>query len=232
MSDTNVVESERPKFNKLQVMLLAYVEQKFWETGHIVSPDAVAKPLNIPVNLVTELWTDEVSKALQSRGLPVGSELPDGLLTPKQIALVNMLVNTHDKASIRQKLKDVGVSSQQYSAWLRQQAFKEYLVKRSGQVLGNAMPTADLKLVELVEGGDLNAIKFINELTGRYNPKIQVDFNVNSVLVQIIEVLSRHIEPALLKIIADEIEMVTTGQLNRANQLGPVVETTMIERAS
>ena len=206
----SVPEPEKPKFSPFQIAILALCEQKYWETGMVPTQAYAAKLLGTTEEKVVAVWNEQMEGALKSRGIEY-KEMTH-LLSPKQLDVANRVLNTHDKKSLRQKLQEAKVSSQQYSAWLRQPAFHEYLATRATHTLKTSLVSADLKLTELVEGGDLGAIKFINELTGRYNPKITVDVNVNQVLTQVVEIISRYVEPAVLTRIADEIDAVMSGK--------------------
>lgn len=191
-----------------EVKILTLIEQRFWETGFLVSNEKVAETLAIDEKHVKKAWTKEDFRAaLMARGIDLEPEKTTEVLTPQQVLVVNMLMNTHDTQSVREKLQLAGVKSQTYHAWLRQPAFQSYVKKRAEAVFGAAESTAFLSHVKAMEDGDMNAVKLFYEMKGIYNPKVTHEFNVQSMLIRIVEVVARHVQDQdTMLAIASELE--------------------------
>lgn len=211
-----MTSSPSPSLSSLDVKLINFCDQVFWETGKVPTPDYLANTLDLSVTQVNKsLDKLQVQKALKARGLPpVGSQDPDGpaLLTTKQLILANLLMNAHDKRSVRQKLEEVQVSSQQYHAWLRQPGFANYLRKRAEYHFAAADATAYEALVKNIEDGDTQAIKLFFEMRNIHNPRLKAaelkkQSDIATVVRQIIQILSKHLadSPEKLLKISDDI---------------------------
>lgn len=202
---------ELPKLTDSDIRVLSYVEQLFWETGRVPSQAAVVEGLD-PLsslktrNLVKKAWEKErFRKALVERGLEFKTE--EKILSPKQIVLVNMLLNVGDKKSLRQKLELLKVTMIQYNAWLRDPAFHQYLTMRTEQLFDHSDHEAYKSLIEQVMNGDVTAMKLFFEMRGIYNPRVTVDVNIETVVYRLVEVVGKHVkDPQILQAIAHEVE--------------------------
>ena len=196
--------------------MLAFMEQIFWEEGSLPTDEVIAQNLGYEKVVIASVRKrDNFKAALKKRGieadmvdLPVGSRA----LNPMQIGLANIILNTHDKRTMREKLKTVNVSMQQFQAWLRQPAFRQYLQKRTEAMFEGADTIAYQNLIDAVSAGDLSAIKLFFEMRGIYNPKVQVSINVEAVIVNVVEIVSKYVTPETLHLIAGELEQVMAKQ--------------------
>lgn len=202
---------EPPKLSDAEIRVLSYVEQLFWETGRLPSQAAVVEGLD-PLsslktrNLVKRAWEKErFQKALEDRGLEFKTD--EKVLSPKQIVLVNMLLNVGDKKSLRQKLELLKVTMIQYNAWLRDPAFHQYLTMRTEQLFNHSDHEAYKSLIEQVMNGDTQAMKLFFEMRGIYNPRVTVDINIETVVYRLVEIVGKHVrDPQVLQAIATEVE--------------------------
>jgi hypothetical protein len=197
----------------LEVKILSLLDQRFWETGYVVSNDKVSADLRCSEQAVKKAWSKpEFRQALIARGVDLSPGESKDILTPTQVILANLLLNAHDKRSVREKCELVDVSSQQYNAWMRQTSFSGYLRKRAESAFAATDSVAYTALSNLVENGDFNGIKLFFEMRGIYNPKMQVEVNVELVVVRLIEIVARHVtDPLVLQAIAAEIETIELG---------------------
>lgn len=192
--------------DSLDVAVISYVDQLFWETGKIPSVEKVAAGLKLlPSKVKPVLEKPQVLTALKQRGVNFEQDIDSKVLTPKQVMLANILMNIYDKSSVRQKLKSLNISTQQYNAWMRQPAFRAYMQKRAEEIHSSADVDGYLELSRLVQEGDLSAIKFHFEMRGIYTPRQQIEVNVTSVIAQLLEIIQRHVtdKDTLIRIAAD-----------------------------
>lgn len=198
-----------------QLRVLAYIEQVFWETGYVPTNEKIANDLAINKTVVNRYYENpDFRAAAIARGVDIDPDKSTRALDPKQVLAANLMMNTLDKKNMREKLKMIGVTPQQFAAWKRQVPFQEYLKKRAEAVFDSSDPDAYLGLAKAVEAGDLNAIKFHFEMRGIYNPRLQIDVNVEHVLVRVVDIVSQHVTPEVLEKIADELEGVMGGQIS------------------
>lgn len=204
---------KRPVLSEQQSRVVAFIEQAFYTYGGLPTNDQISESLGITAGTVARYWQNEsFRQALLIKGIDLSPEASKGLLTPIQLHVANMMLNMHDKRSPREKLKEAEVTSQQYHVWLRQPAFQSYLRRRAEELFKASDSEAYLSLIETVRGGDTNAIKLFFEMRGVYTPRAQLDVNVESVMVRVIEIVAKHVQnPEIMQRIADEIEVLAVG---------------------
>lgn len=188
--------------------ILNFVEEHFWRTGEISSRERIREqfPSLTQLEVFNFYKNPDVIEAMEKRSLHVDFIKEDSTgLTAEQLLVANMVLNIEDPTSLRQKLKIAGVSMQKYNAWMRDSVFSSYLRQRAEAVFNNSDADAYLGLVKAVQDQDMAAIKFYFELRGIYNPRLQVDVNIQSVMVQVVEVITKHIDDKqkILDIAAD-----------------------------
>lgn len=208
--DTKVkeIEKKRPPLTEDEIEIMSYIEQFYWENGSIPTNEKLSQKLEIEEVKVRQAWLKEGFKqALINRGVTLVEKRKEGILTPTQIVLVNMLLNVGDKTSLREKLKLVNISQPQYNAWLRDPVFQGYLRMRTEQMFEFADHDAFKSLVQAVQDGDVPAMKLFFEMRGIYNPKVTLDINVETVVLRVVEIITKHVkDPVVLEAIARDVE--------------------------
>ena len=200
---------ESPSFTSEQIDVITCIEQLWWEHGQLPTDERVAERTGVSIESIKRYWKlDHFRTALLHRGVDINPERSAGLLTPIQLMLANMLLNTHDTRSVREKLKELQVSSQQYHAWLRTPAFQQHLAKRGEEMFKSIDWEAYDALAGAVRSQDVSALKLFFEMRGIYTPKKEIDINLDVVLVKVVEVIARHVhDPAILQAIANDMEL-------------------------
>ena len=202
-------KSVTPALNDAQAEAVALIEQTFWEHGSVPTAEFLSEKLGLNTQTITKYFNNPVFRdALVRRGVDLRQDSSRAILTPKQLLLVNMMLNQHDRRSIREKLELAEVSSQQYYAWLKNPAFKTYLARRAEDLFSSSDHEGYLSLLEVVRGGDVQGLKLFFEMRGKYTPKSQLDVNVESVIVRIVEIIGKHVQdPSILNKIANDIDV-------------------------
>lgn len=200
-----------------EVKVLNYVEQVYWETGLVPTPERVASDLDLSVGVIRRAYGNEIfCQQLSTRGIDsealitVGKVIKETkALSPKQILVANMMLNLHDPRSEREKLSLCKVSSQQYHAWLRQPQFQEFLRKRGEALFSSNDAFAYKALVKNVKAGDNKSLELFFRMRGIYRPEVSVNLNIEVVLQRVVEVISTHVkDPHVLQAIAGELESI------------------------
>ena len=129
-------------------------------------------------------------------------------LDPFFVMAVELLIDPIDKRSRTTKLKAVGISSKRFNYLLEKDEYRKYWDKKVATVLSQTKNFGDLALARNVDNGDLQSIKYYNELTGRYRGNDETVVNLMVLLGRMMEVLAKHVEPQILAVIADELDNV------------------------
>ena len=151
------------------------------------------------------LSTAEFVAAVKQRGVP-WDEM--GGLSSKQMMAIAVMTDPTNKKPPAAKLKSVGVEYGEYRAWLRQPTFSNYVKNVTEQMVGDHIADMQVALTNKAMGGDLNAIKFVYEMTGKYDPASREVIQLQAVIRMLLEVLSRHLatQPELMQSIAKDIQ--------------------------
>lgn len=199
--------------SQTQVEAVYWIEQKFWETGLLPSEEKLAEHLDVTLGTVKGWWLNATFReALVKRGVDLTPEQSSQVLLPLQLQAANIMLNVHDSRSEREKLNELGISSQKWMAWLRQPAFQEYLRKRAESMFSANDYKAFAALGAEAAGGDVSALKLFFEMRGIYNPRVQIDVNVEVVLARVVEIISTHVkDPLALQAIADDLDRLELG---------------------
>ncbi len=214
---------------------LNFLEQKWFEYGAVPTRDKLSEEGVDPKFFDSCFSKPEFRDAVLSRGISLrgldatvvydkkGRPRNPGrtkndwkklMLSEAQLAAANVILDTTDTRSQKKKLTDLGISTATWQSWLRDPAFQHYLRVRSENALHDNQHEAHLALVDRVKTGDINAIKYFNELTGRYVPQVnnkavakEVAHNFDmEFLVKILEIIQKFVQDSSLqRLIADEM---------------------------
>lgn len=194
-------------FNPAELELLNFIEQKYLMVGLIPTKDYCEQIGICSVSTYEAAFGRQAFRqALQDRGISWRADTirDEDVLTPEQMAAVNLVLDYSDKRTRAAKLKTIGVTTQKWNAWNKQGAFAEHITKRSEDSVGN-VSESHISLLSAVQSGDVSAIKLHYEISGRYNPRDQ-GIDVQGLLVTIISILQRLIpDPVLLSAISTEL---------------------------
>lgn len=208
------------------VDVLTYIEQCFWEDNNAIpTNEKVSEVTGVSLSTIRSYWENpDFRAALNARGVSFSNTSDSKALTFHQLMVANMLMSTGDPRSLREKLKSIDgvtITPQQVQTWMRQPAFQEHLRKRGEALYEGADHSAYKALVMAMERGDMKAVQLFFEMKGIYNPRVNVEVNVHSVLARVVEIIQINVkDPVTLQNIADGIDSILMGnvpaQLNAA----------------
>lgn len=140
----------------------------------------------------------------------IKTEAESAILDAEQVAAISLITNLVDNRSNNSKLASIGVTVEQYNGWLQEPEFKKQLQQRIDESLDNIYPDAVNALSKTIRAGNVNAIKFYFELSGRVDtPETR---NLKLSVQRLIESVQRHVkDPEVLKAIADEMRVIEDG---------------------
>jgi hypothetical protein len=180
--------------------------------------------LNLPNGKISKLLKDDVVvKALENRGITLADIT---LLLPEQLAVANSILDFSDSRSQKKKLEELGVTTQRYQGWLKQEKFQRYLKQRAEALLGETQHEAHTSLLRNVQRGDLNSIKLYYEMTGRWSSKTVSDLNVEFILIKMVETVQKHVkDPIIIQAISNDFAaLVGTNPNSPAQPVNKPVE--------
>lgn len=221
-----ITEPESSQVNRKPTLrewdLICFVEEFWHEHKGFPSNDTIKENVSGFSNtdeLDSELYSPIVRKFLTNRGIDYGvsvsqDEVETGKfktknpsrLSDKQIAVINTLLNPLDQRTLNKKLADLGVSPTTYQGWIKQKRFSDYMRARSEELFSDAMPIAHAALMDKVAKGDMRAIKFFYEMSGRFTGANNEEIiNIRMLLARVIEILQRHLDVNTLRVVANEL---------------------------
>lgn len=211
-----VVQPKKIKFPKTigpkyVSIIMPWLETYWNEHKRFPSVQSFIQEFGLSEQEVAALWNHKFfQRSLSRRGVP----LPDQVdlhgnpysLTDRQVAAIAILTNYHDSRSPVARLSMIGVTEQELQGWMNNSVFKETLRSRADEVFDNVDIDASINLAKRVKKGDLNAIKFYFEVTGRAQSPEAV--NVKQAMQVLIEAVQKHVkDPAILEAIAEEVQV-------------------------
>jgi hypothetical protein len=130
--------------------------------------------------------TDEYRSGMAQRGVEVDPNVQE--LTQEQLACISVLTDYTDRRGVTAKLRALGISSAKYRGWLRQKPFNDAIRALASRGLQEAIPMAEVALSEKAANGDINALKFLFEVTGRHNPAQQQAIDAQELIAIMVDV--------------------------------------------
>jgi hypothetical protein len=168
-----------------------------------------------------------VLTALNERGINPKAVAPDSelakesgrsKLTPIQLIAANAMLDLVDTRPTKKKLADLNVTPYQYQSWLKDPEFKFYLQERAESMLGDVQHEAMLALVDKVMSGDMKAIEYYHEITGRFvrqsssNAGGGSQHDMQNMIVRIIEIIVDEVDdPNTAARISDRLKGLVMG---------------------
>ncbi|MET0786342.1 MAG: hypothetical protein ABWY25_06510, partial [Paenisporosarcina sp.] len=157
----------------------------------------------------------ELEEVLINRGLPT-YDSPTNRIDSNFALAVTLICDISDKRTKAAKLKDAGLTTRQWTGFLKRNSHYNYFQERLNKVWNDEVePNAKLAISRAVEAGDLQAVKYFHEYTDRYRPQDQQIVNLQLIISGLLEILARHLSKELLQIVATELEQ--TGLLSIAS---------------
>lgn len=193
------------ELTELQRQLLSYCEQQWMLHGRLPTPQVLCTKFKLKPSTLNEWLGSEIFKQnFEARGIPT---IHANELTSSQVTVINAMLNLSDTRSERKKLSDLGISARVWEGWKRDPVVMEYMRERSEQILAGAIPEAHLALVDKVRAGDITALKFYYEMTGRYTGQAG-GLDPRAMLTKVFDIIAKHVtDPGVLQAIALDFQL-------------------------
>ena len=220
-------------FRSREEKLITALEQHWNEYGNLPSGQKL-----IERNVVKDLEeydhlikSDFVTRALDALGIKTDPDLE--ILTPKQLAAIQIMFNFHDGRSDIKKLRDLGINPQTWDNWLKDPVVQEYIQKKIENLYGDNVHEVDRALFLKARTGNVEAIKLFNQITGRYVTETQEVPKIGQVeahifVMKLFEVLQQHLitQPDKLREIGQAIMGIQSPYMNHPKVIEavPIIE--------
>jgi hypothetical protein len=137
--------------------------------------------------------TDEFKDAMEQRGISWRPDDYSGISTEQMYAIQILTDPTHKAKTLQAKLRLAGVPYAKYRNWLKQPTFSRYLNNLTEGMLSEHAGDMHTVLLNKALNGDLNAIKYAHELSGRHDPNQQQVKDLGRIVDALIEVISQEV---------------------------------------
>jgi hypothetical protein len=191
--------------------MVNYVERIHSVTGNFPEDEDTLAYLRLLKHQVSEEDIENAKAhplfqaSMQSRGIVL-----DGyFISARQLAAVSAMLNLVDRRSDEKKLRDLGISTEEWSTWMLNKHFAEYVKQRSENMLENNLHMAHMGLMRGVNQGNTASIQLYYKLTGRYDPDQEQNVNIRLVIGKVLEAIQKHVrDPNKLNALAVEMSQI------------------------
>jgi hypothetical protein len=138
---------------------------------------------SLPLSKIEKILTsDEFASEMYRNGVSWNTYW-DALST-RQMQCLLEIANPLSGRTLQSRLKAAGVSAKEYATWKKNPLFQARLVQLTEDLLVNSKPEIQASLLNLALDGKLEAIKYIDELTGSSPSSLSNSQAINSSLSQ------------------------------------------------
>lgn len=156
------------------------------------------------------VWgSTKFQKSIQDRGIRTTA---DPNLSLRQETFLQAYLNPLNLKPPQTIAKQLKISTTELDGWMRDKHFAGAMSSKSEENLKKYIPIADQALGQLVQQGDMKAITFINQLTGRFDPNARQSLDVPALMMQIQDIVLRNVrDPIAKRNIARELIALAQG---------------------
>jgi len=209
--ETRLASPKRNKDQELfEAVLAAAVAAD--RRGFFVEPQTVVDQApGIDPEKVKLIWlTSKFQKSLADRGIKT-TKNPG--LTLRQETFLQAYLNPLNLKPPQVVAKQMQIAITELDGWFREKEFAEAMSAKAEDNLRKYIPMADQALGQLIQQGDMKAITFVNQLTGRYDPNAKSNLDIVSFLISVQEIIQKHVrDPITKRNVGRELMALAQGQ--------------------
>lgn len=208
--ETKVTSRKATKEQKLfeQVLAAAVAADR---RGFFVEPQTVLdQDETLDREQLDLVWgSTKFQKSLEDRGIKT-TRNPN--LSLRQETFLQAYLNPLNLKPPQVIAKQLKISIVELDGWMREKHFAAALSEKSEENLKKYIPIADQALGQLIQQGDMKAITFVNQLTGRFDPNARQSLDVPALMMQIQDIVLRNVrDPITKRNIARELVALAQG---------------------
>lgn len=193
--------------------------------GFFVEPQTVLdQDETLTRDQVDAVWgSTKFQKSMNDRGIKTTNN-PN--LSLRQETFLQAYLNPLNLKPPQVIAKQLKIPLTELDGWMREKHFAGAMSEKSQENLKKYIPIADQALGQLVQSGDMKAITFLNQLTGRFDPNARQSLDVPAMMMQIQDIILRHVrEPEIKRNIARELIALAQGHSPMTAISEPVSDT-------
>ena len=196
----------------VELDLILFVERFHASTGSAPTDAQLNARFELtPESLASFKANPLVLKSFKVRGIIYPAA--EDVFTPEQMHAAAVMTDMVDRRSDEKKLRDLGITTRQWSTWLQDDSFANYLRDRSEKLLEHSVFEAHKGLMKGVRNGNVASVKTLYEITGRHRPDQEQQIDIRRVLHTFIEVIQKFVkDPVILHKIAMELSQVASAE--------------------
>lgn len=181
--------------------------------------------------IVEKIWsTTKFQRSLTDRGIKTTK---DPNLTLRQEMFLQAYMSPANMKPPHTVAKQMKIGKAELDGWLRDKHFADAMSSKSEENLRKFLPIADQSLGQLVQQGDMRAIQFINQMTGRYDPNAKNQIDVASLLLAVQDIVLKHVrDPITKRNIGRELIALSQGQNSATVIAEPMPDDIMAEETT
>jgi len=143
------------------------------------------------------VWgSSKFQRSLADRGIRVSR---DGGLSLRQETFLQAYLNPLNVLPPQVLAKRMRIGVAELDGWMREKSFAAAFKVKSAENLERFLPLADQALGVLVQSGDMKAITFLNQLTGRFDANARGQVDVVGLLMMVQDIVLRHVRDPITK---------------------------------
>jgi hypothetical protein len=184
---------ERVLFERVLAAAVAADRRGFFvEVESVLAQDGELKKDDVEL-----VWgSSKFQRSLADRGIKVSR---DGLLSLRQETFLQAYLNPLNLLPPQVLAKRMKIGVAELDGWMREKGFAAAFKVKSAENLERFLPLADQALGQLVQSGDMKAITFLNQLTGRFDPNAKGQLDVMGLLMMVQDIVLRHVRDPITK---------------------------------
>lgn len=158
------------------------------------------------------LLTDEFATAMSNRGINWTSKAVG--ITPEQTYALGIMTDPSlSRLGFGTRLKRAGISYHKWQSWMRQPLFSTAFQNLTESNLADSVGIAHTALIGKAAEGDMRAVEFLYQITGRFDPQREANMNMQAIVLGILEILTRRItDPIVLEAISEDMASLVSGK--------------------
>lgn len=158
------------------------------------------------------LLSDETTQdLLRMRGITLPEE---SVFDPRSLAALFSYVNPYDTRPLKRKLEDLGISMPEWNGWMRNPAFRGYLMSRTRELFTeDTLAAAQVKIAEGVAKGDIRHMRLFFDVQKMEAERATQIQDTGMFLTRVIEAIQKHVKsPEIIKAIAKEFQEIVENR--------------------
>ena len=229
--ETRLQSSKRNKEQELYEKVLAAAVAADRRGFFVEAQTVLDQDQTLDLDQVELVWqSSKFQRSLEDRGIAT-SKSPN--LTLRQETFLQAYLNPLNLKPPQVLAKQMKINIAELDGWMRQKHFAEAMSLKAAENLKKYLPIADQALGQLVQQGDMKAITFLNQMTGRFDPNARSHVDVVALLLAVQDIVLKHVrDPITKRNIGRELMALAQGNPSSTVIPEPMPDAIMVEETT